>query len=295
MLKSCRRKKKLLVINNPSNVKLLLCKIASLLETYIIKMTAEVYSYAEQADLANAVGKYIVKHQNEAIKANGSFKIAISGGSLGKVLKEALIDNKDIGAEVQWDKWEVYFSDERLVPLNHEDSNYGLFNEMVLSNLASSTKPKIYTIDESLLTGNNGQIEGADIEKDKEIAKRYAAHLPHKLGVILLGCGPDGHTCSLFPGHKLLHERAQLVSYINDSPKPPPRRITITFPVLESATAIAFVAQGSGKAPILKEIFNDSESKLPSKLVTDITSGTEISWFVDSAAIEGADVLSSKY
>lgn len=82
---------------------------------------------------------------------------------------------------------------------------------------------------------------------------------------------------------------------MDDSPKPPPRRITITFPVLESATAIAFVAQGSGKAPILKEIFNDPESKLPSKLVTDITSGTEVSWFVDSAAIEGADVLSSKY
>ncbi|CCG23331.1 Sol3 6-phosphogluconolactonase [Candida orthopsilosis Co 90-125] len=259
-------------------------------------MTAEVYSYSEQVDLANAVGKYIVKHQNEAIKANGSFKIALSGGSLGKVLKEALIDNKSIGAEVQWDKWGVYFSDERLVPLNHKDSNYGLFNEMVLENLPSdSAKPNVHTIDESLLTGKDGQIEGADVEKDKEIAKRYAAHLPHKFDVILLGCGPDGHTCSLFPGHKLLDERAQLVSYVNDSPKPPPRRITITFPVLESATAIAFVAQGSGKAPILKEIFNDPESKLPSKLVTDITSGTEVSWFVDSAAIEGADVLSSKY
>ncbi|KAI5968213.1 SOL3 [Candida margitis] len=259
-------------------------------------MPVEVYSYSEQVDLANAVGRYIIKHQNEAVKTNGSFKIALSGGSLGKVLKEALIDNKDIGAEVQWEKWEVYFSDERLVPLNHEDSNYGLFHEKVLKSLpANSAKPKVHTIDESLLTGKDGQVEGADVEKDKEIAKRYAALLPHKLDVILLGCGPDGHTCSLFPGHKLLKERAQLVSYINDSPKPPPRRITITLPVLENATAIAFVAQGAGKAPILKEIFNDPKSELPSKLVTDITSGTEISWFVDSPAIEGADVLSSKY
>lgn len=260
-------------------------------------MTATVFAYSESADVANAVGKYIVSHQKEALKAHGSFNIAISGGSLGKVLKKALIDNAEIAKEVEWANWNVYFSDERLVPLDHEDSNYGLFNEMVLKNLpANSAKPNVHTIDESSLTGKDGQAgEGADQKKDDEIAHKYAATLPDKFDVILLGCGPDGHTCSLFPGHKLLSERASLVASISDSPKPPPRRITITFPVLEKATSIAFVAEGSGKAQILKEIFTDPASKLPSKLVSELTTGVDVNWFVDSSAVDGVNIRTSKY
>lgn len=243
------------------------------------------------------MGKHILKLQKSAIASSDSFKIALSGGSLGNVLKKALIDNTSIASEVQWDKWEVYFSDERLVPLDHPDSNYGLFNELVLKNLPSGTKhPSLHVIDESLLTGKDGQAAGADLDKDKQIAEAYAASLPQdaKFDLILLGCGPDGHTCSLFPGHKLLNERDQLIAYISDSPKLPPRRITFTFPVLERATAIAFVAEGAGKAAILKDIFGDELSKLPSKLVNDI-SGVEVSWFVDNSAVEGVRVITSKY
>lgn len=261
-------------------------------------MAPKVYSYTESIDVANAVGNYIVALQDEALKSSSKFKIALSGGSLGKVLKKALIDNSELATRVKWDSWDVYFSDERLVPLNHPDSNYGLFNEMVLSNLPSGVrKPKVNTIDESLLTGNDGQVEGADKTKDSEIAKSYEKSLPEgaKFDLILLGCGPDGHTCSLFPHHPLLKERSELISYISDSPKPPPRRITFTFPVLENATSIAFVAEGSGKAPILKEIFNDPSSQLPSKLVSGLKTGVNISWFVDDNAIKGVDIITSKY
>ncbi|CAK9437368.1 uncharacterized protein LODBEIA_P17460 [Lodderomyces beijingensis] len=259
-------------------------------------MTAKVFEYRESVEVANAVGTYIVENQDEAIASHGSFNIALSGGSLGKVLKKALVDNKDIGSKVKWDKWNVYFSDERLVPLDHKDSNYGLFNDMVLKNLPPAEgKPHVHTIDEALLTGREGQVEGADEAKDKEIAAKYAAALPAKFDVILLGCGPDGHTCSLFPGHALLQERKEHVAYIGDSPKPPPRRITFTFPVLENATSIAFVAEGSGKAPILKDIFTNQASKLPSRLVSDITSGVSVYWFVDSLAVNGVDVMTSKY
>ncbi|KAI5962517.1 SOL3 [Candida pseudojiufengensis] len=262
-------------------------------------MTAKVFAYRESIDVANAVGKYIVAQQDLALKNDNTFKIAISGGSLGKVLKQALISNEELGKNIKWGKWEVYFSDERIVPLDHEDSNYGLFNEMVLKNLPSTAaKPNVHTIDPSLITGKDGHVEGADINKDKEIASKYQKSLPKKFDVILLGCGPDGHTCSLFPHHELLKERAELVSYINDSPKPPPRRITITFPVLENAHSIAFVAEGSGKAPILKQIFNDPNSDLPSKLVSDINTGVEVNWFVDAAAVDGVDgveTLNSKY
>ncbi|RLV95397.1 6-phosphogluconolactonase 3 [Spathaspora sp. JA1] len=261
-------------------------------------MPANVYAYSESIDVANAVGKYIIQHQDAAISAKNTFKIALSGGSLGKVLKKALIDNKQVASNVKWDQWEVYFSDERLVPLDHPDSNFGLFNELVLKHLPSGTgKPKLNIIDESLVTGKDGQLEGADEKKDLEITKDYAGKLPTdgKLDVILLGCGPDGHTCSLFPGHKLLEERSQLIAYINDSPKQPPRRITFTFPVLEAATSIAFVAEGAGKAVTLKEIFDDKSSQLPAKLVNDINTGVEVNWFVDNSAVRGVNVLTAKY
>ncbi|QRG39497.1 6-phosphogluconolactonase [Candidozyma auris] len=254
------------------------------------------YSNKESSDVAKAVGDYIIKIQDESIQKAGVFKVAVSGGSLGKVLKAALIDDPELSKRVKWDKWEVFFSDERIVPLDHAESNYGLFDEKVLSSLpAGSPKPKVHTIDASLITGSDGQTEGSDNAKDEAIAEEYGklfANDAH-LDLILLGCGPDGHTCSLFPGHPLLKENKALVSLIKDSPKPPPRRITITFPVLSQAGNIAFVAEGEGKAPVIDEIFNKPESQLPCKFVNDLN--VPVTWFVNDAALKNVNVTPSKY
>lgn len=247
----------------------------------------QVFAYDNSADVANSVAQYIIKIQDQVLASSSTFKLAVSGGSLGKVLKKGLIDNAENQAKIQWEKWQVFFSDERLVPLDHEDSNYGLFNEMVLSSLKEKALalPKVYTIDASLLK--------EDGSKDSEIAEAYSKILPAKLDLILLGCGPDGHTCSLFPGHALLSERSKTIANISDSPKPPPRRITFTFPVLEAASSICFVAEGAGKAPILTQIFSESKSGLPCELVN--ATGVPTAWFVDTAAVNGVPVTTSKF
>lgn len=248
----------------------------------------KVYSYQESPEVSQAVAQFILKSQNEALANKNSFDIAISGGSLGKVLKNGLISNKSIASQIHWDKWRVFFSDERLVPLDHEDSNYGLFNNLVLKELAHEgiPGPTVFTINESLL-------HDTDTATDDAIAKEYASFLPESLDLVLLGCGPDGHTCSLFPGHKLLNEHSVNVASISDSPKPPPRRITVTFPVLKASKSIAFVAEGAGKAAVLKEIFDDKQSGLPAELVNKLE--VPVSWFVNDAAVNGVNVATSKY
>lgn len=236
-------------------------------------------------DVAARVGQHVLKHQEIALAESGVFRIAVSGGSMGKVLKKALVDDKQNAPLVKWDKWEVYFSDERLVPLDHPESNYGLFK---LSVLDFVPKVVVHPIDVSLLTGKEGELEGADEAKDNQIAEAYAKILPEdgKIDLLLLGCGPDGHTCSLFPGHPLVHERSKLIALIRDSPKPPPRRISVTIPLLEKATSLAFIAEGEGKAPTLKKIFEDGDSSLPAKIVSDL-SGPEVVWFVNEPAVKG--------
>ena len=107
-----------------------------------------------------------------------------------------------------------------------------------------------------------------------------------QLDLVLLGMGPDGHTASLFPGHPLLQERGVVASII-DSPKPPPWRVTFTLPTICAAHAVAFIATGASKAPVLRDIFGEgaARSLLPAALVRQ--SGHELpTWFVDPAAVE---------
>lgn len=250
----------------------------------------KVYSYENNDAIARSLADFIIVQQNAVLATKEQFTIAISGGSLIKILAKGLLKND----AVKWSKWVIYFSDERIVPLDHEDSNFGQFQKHVLNELAHETAkigPTVVTINESLVHLN-------DHSTDAEIAKEYASEIPEcGIDLVLLGCGPDGHTCSLFPGHPLLEEKELDVAALHDSPKLPPRRITLTLKYLAKCNTLAFVATGASKQIVLKDIFNNEASILPCAKVNAMRNKLHggICWFVDDAAVEGVDLEKLKY
>ena len=247
---------------------------------------ANLYAFSGVDTLAPALRTYVIACQEAGLQRHGVFKVGVSGGSLPKTLAQALLAPASSDTdEIKWDKWEIFFADERAVPLDHADSNYALLKAELLDKLPIGTgQPAVHAIDESQL---NDTQELADLYEQvlvRSFASRDSVKLPI-FDLLLLGCGPDGHTCSLFPGHELLRETSAWVAPIEDSPKPPPRRITLTLPVVTHAVRVAFVATGGGKKEIMKEIFEQGNG-LPCALVNEGT-GERCSWFVDNPAVEG--------
>ncbi|KAF9194411.1 suppressor of los1-1 [Haplosporangium sp. Z 11] len=245
--------------------------------------STQIYTFPDAAALSKGLDKYVAKLSQEAIKRHDKFTVAISGGSLPKQLSAVLKNNQSI----DFTKWIVYFADERCVPLDHEDSNY-LLAKKELFDYVNIPEENIHTINPELINDPEEAAEDYISQLAGTFATMDSVRFP-VFDLILLGVGPDGHTCSLFPGHDLLNETVSWCAHITDSPKPPPRRITLTFPVLNHAHHVAFVAAGAGKQDMLHQLL-DTPGDLPAQRVKPIT-GT-LSWFVDDAA--AAKITSTK-
>jgi 6-phosphogluconolactonase len=236
--------------------------------------------------LATTLRTYVIQCQNSGIQRHDAFKVAVSGGSLPKTLAKALLA-KPTSAEdtVKFEKWEIFFADERAVPLDHEDSNYALLKAELLDKIPEDMgKPIVHPIDVTHLDDVQELADRYEQLLVNSFAARDSVRLP-VFDLLLLGCGPDGHTCSLFPGHALLRETDAWCLPIEDSPKPPPKRITLSLPVVIHGVKVAFVATGGGKKDIMKEIFEHGNG-LPCALVNEGV-GERCTWFTDSPAVEG--------
>ena len=105
------------------------------------------------------------------------------------------------------------------------------------------------------------------------------------LDVVHLGLGPDGHVCSLFPGHALLGEKTRLVASLDDAPKPPPTRLSLGVATLSAARAVWFIAFGAEKAAAIAAARHPT-STLPAAIVAQRSRETR--WFLDAAAADAA-------
>ncbi|MCJ1409147.1 suppressor of los1-1 [Ptychographa xylographoides] len=247
------------------------------------------YAFDDIEALATTLRSYILQCQQAGFERHNAFKVAVSGGSLPNTLAKALLGRGHGSNEDSLDfaRWEIFFADERAVPLDHEDSNYRLLKDELLDKIPDALgTPTVHPIDVKFM---DDVYEMAD-QYQEELMRSFAAKDSVKLPIfdlLLLGCGPDGHTCSLFPNHELLRESDAWVAAIEDSPKPPAKRITLTLPVVTHGIKIAYVATGEGKSGILRQIFDTEEGRsLPCGLVNE--GGAEkVSWFTDTKAVKG--------
>jgi 6-phosphogluconolactonase len=192
--------------------------------------------------------------------------IALSGGSTPKRLYELLAQGK--GGHIDWKRVQIFFSDERNVPPIDAESNYRMAKE---SFFAAGLVPE----------SNVHRIEGelaADVA-----AQQYEAEIKKILGehpvfdLILLGLGPDGHTASLFPGSPALKEQQALVVG-NRVEKLNTDRITFTYPLLNAASNVLFLASGADKSRIARAVLS-GEGDLPSQHVKPAQG--ELIWMLD--------------
>ena len=207
--------------------------------------------FADENALASALAARVAARAAEAVAARGRFALAIPGGSVLALLARGL-PPRTAAAD-----WHVFWTDERRVPLADPRSNFHLAETELLPKLAGA---RVHPV------------RGSAADYETEIGP----FLP--LDLVLLGLGEDGHVASLFPGNPATRETARLVADVRGAPKPPPDRVTLTFPVLAAARETLVVAAGAGKAAIAGRIFS-----APGDLPAQRLSGSP-RWLLDRAA-----------
>jgi 6-phosphogluconolactonase len=186
----------------------------------------------------------------EAAAAGSHF--ALSGGSTPKRAYELAAER-----DIDWSAATAWFGDERCVPPEHPDSNYGMAATALLERLPEERRPRAMRIE-----GERGH---------DQAASAYEALLREELGnhprldLALLGLGPDGHTASLFPGKPACEEHRHLATGVPE-PGMDPRvpRVTLTLPVFNAAREVVFLVSGADKADAVARAFRaEPDESLP--------------------------------
>ncbi|XP_059655671.1 probable 6-phosphogluconolactonase 1 [Cornus florida] len=241
------------------------------------------------AELSTDLADFIADLSEVSVKERGAFAIALSGGSLiglmGKLCEAPY--NKTI----DWAKWYIFWTDERVVAKNHPDSNYKLAKDGLLSKVPV-VPSHVHSINDTVSAeeaADDYKFVIRQLVRTRIVSVSEISDCP-KFDLILLGMGSDGHVASLFPNHSVLDEKDEWVTFITDSPEPPPERITFTLPVINSASNVAVVVAGSSKAEAVHLAIDNvgpEHASLPARMVQP-TKG-KLLWFLDKTAASKLD------
>lgn len=229
--------------------------------------------------LSEAAAEFWIRCAAEASTRRGRFTIALTGGSTPARLYE-LLAAVPWTARVDWGRCHVFWGDERMVPMDHPESNFLLAQSTLLAHIPIPAEHIHRIRTESGAPGAVAAAYEADI-------RGFFGLTPHerpRFDLVLLGLGADGHVASLFPASPTLDEPGRLVVASPPGCLPPKvDRVTLTLPVLNAARAVAFLVSGPDKAPALRGALA-GEADLPAARVKP--NDGVLRWFVDFAAAQ---------
>jgi 6-phosphogluconolactonase len=239
-----------------------------------MSFTPDVRIFQGPAELFPAAADEFAKLARDAVNRAGKFTVALSGGSTPKKLFALLAEIPS--TEIPWDRVFFFFGDERHVPPAHPDSNFRMANESLL--LKIHARPEnVFRIQAELAA----EIAARNYEQQLvQFFHLQPGEFP-RFDLIMLGLGPDGHTASLFPGSKALHEQHRL-AVANWVQKFNTDRITFTYPVLNHAACVMFLVTGQDKAEAVGQVFEQKKQGPPAGAV-DPDDG-RLLWFLDKDA-----------
>jgi len=214
----------------------------------------QIHRYKDADTIAEAAAKRFLDSAQRAVNSTGRFIVVLAGGSTPRRLY-SLLTESPYRERVPWSKTLFVFGDERCVPPDDEASNY---------RMARGTLFEPLEIPEHHVFRMKGE------QPPGEAAQRYEVRLSdvflgerkRHFDLVLLGIGTDGHTASLFPGTQALDEKARWV-VANHVPQLDAWRLTLTFPALNSARRVIFLAAGETKAQVIGEAFGGIEHAEP--------------------------------
>ncbi len=222
--------------------------------------------YAGPDELVDGLNAALAEVVRAAQAEGRTPSVVLTGGTIANHAFARMDADAAVWADVDY-----YWGDERYVASDDDDRNEKQAREGFLTRLGVPEE-RIHAFPAS-----DGGLPAA------EAADAYAAVLPDApFDVVLLGVGPDGHVASLFPGFAQVHETTRPVVDVEDSPKPPPNRLSLTFPVLNHSRRVWLVVSGEGKAEAVARAFADEPvDEVPA---TGVHGLEETRWFLDAAA-----------
>ena len=240
-------------------------------------MNPNIKIFTDKLTLAYAIRDQFVNLSSSAAILGTRFNVALSGGNTPGLFLESLATNPYVRT-IPWECVHVYWGDERCVPPDHPDSNFGMTKRALLDHVEIPKK-------------NIHRIRG-ETEVKKEVC-RYSKEIKTNLPThensfpefdwILLGVGVDGHTASLFPNTQALQERKAICTS-SIHPQTGQRRISLTLPTINTAKKVSFCVTGKLKRTVIHEILSRKEGfkRYPAALVKPYNE--QLEWYVDEAA-----------
>ncbi len=239
-------------------------------------LPGEVIACETQDELIDRVAADLVVHAENCMRSFGDFHLALSGGSTPQPLYERLMYDPNC-RRMPWRRTHLWIVDERCVPFDDPASNFRAIDETIVDH-ADIPREQVHPIFAMAPTAD------ADYERELRETLGWREKGQDRLDFVLLGMGADGHTASLFPRTEPLFEKQRLVRLNFAAHVQPSARVTMTYPLINSARFVAIMVTGKSKAATLKRVGDPDEpfEDLPIKGV-DPTSG-ELRWYLDGEA-----------